>query len=62
MSTGQKFNQHLKQVFKVTLVNQFSYSYIQIPCLNMFYQQLRNTHIQYMNTSSLILASIYPES
>lgn len=37
--------QHVKQVFNAILINQFSYNYIQIPCVNMLDKWLWNTEL-----------------
>lgn len=43
ITVGQKIIQHVKQVFNATLINQFSYNYIQNPCVNMLDKWLWNT-------------------
>lgn len=42
---GQKLIQHAKQVFNATLINQFSYNYIQIHSVNMLGKWLWNTEL-----------------
>lgn len=45
IKVGQKLIQHVKQVFNATLINQFSYNYIQIPCVNMLDKWLWNREL-----------------
>lgn len=52
---GQKLIQHVKQVFNATLINQFSYNYIQIPCVNMLDKWLWNTELIKEKSSSYLL-------